>query len=316
MPWTKGIVFGEVTQDGRIVAQTRDLQVMTTPKPPDPDAARKAGLDVDTLERVHKERKPGKFEGVAHFGGATAMLVRWVALAHLDERRMSRLLEKYFGYMPEPAFPEWVAIMHVRNTGAPGRQNDAEPSGGMAETVNLLVDQIGEMVEMGVYKEDGRARFVLPRELTDHQEKFDVVQTQAWDPFIARPEGDVSPSTSFFSRDVGLELLTVGRDTLNGQAGVVTAGPVGDFAITSVAKLQLEGTGWKFRDLETHNGTPMRRRMVAIAPRPDRSPVVFALNFEGGLNDFGHHFVLDGENRALAVTHIGRAVLEALGWLK
>src|SRR3989338_3357794 len=81
MPWVKGVVCGEVTADRRIVAQTRNLQVMTTPKPPDPDAARAAGLDVDLLRRIHEERKPGRFEGLAHFGGATAMLVPWSALA-------------------------------------------------------------------------------------------------------------------------------------------------------------------------------------------------------------------------------------------
>ena len=306
MPWVKGVVCGEVTADRRIVAQTRNLQVMTTPKPPDPDAARAAGLDVDLLRRIHEERKPGRFEGLAHFGGATAMLVPWAALAKLDERRMKRLLDKYFGYMPVPAFPEWVAIMHVRNTGAPARQNDAEPSGGMAETTALLAEQVCEMVEMGVYRDEGWSRFFLPSALALHQSAFDDEQRSIWS--IVRP--DLRQV-----QEEPLELLSVGLDHLDDQSGIVTAGPGGDVELTCVAKLHLQDTGWKFRDLETHNGNPMNRHMVAIAPRPGRSPVVLALNSEGALDDFGHHFVLDGENRELAVTHIGRAVLEALGWL-
>lgn len=306
MPWVKGIVSGRVTKEGEIIAETRNLQVMTTPKSADREAAIGEGLDANLLERVCKERKPGMFKGVAHFGGATAILVPWAALAKLDERRMARLLGKYYGYMERPAFPEWVAIMHVRNTGAPAQQNCAEPSGGMASSLNLLADQVSEMVETGIYCDKGWVRFRLPDTLSAHQEAFDREQTRTWQMVHhGLPQW----------YEEQLELISVGRDQLNGQTGIVTAGPVGDVAFTCVARLHLVGTGWKFIDLETHNGVPMRRKMVAIAPRPGRSPAVFALSSEGALDDFGHHFVLDGENRELSLTNIGRAVLEALGWL-
>lgn len=347
MPWAKGLVSGEVTADGRIIAQTRGLQVMENAKPPDPAAAIAEGLDVQACQGVNA-RLPGIFKFTAHFGGATAMLVPWSALTLLDERRMARLLGKYYGYMPEAErrFPEWVAVMHVRNTGAPARQNDAEPSGGMAEITDLLADQVEEMVEMGVYRDDGWVRFRLPAELASHQETFIREQEYVW--HILKPD---------FPHYYGanLELLSVGRDQFNSRAGILAAGPVGDFSFTVVTKLHLRGTGWKFVDLETmqvarqrpddpwgedRKTVPMRRHMVVIAPRlgggiteiemrrssgarevpvgqfPGRSPVVFQLNADGALDDFGHHFVLDGENRELAVTHIGRAVLEALGWLQ
>lgn len=300
MPWVKGTVSGEVTKDRRIIAATRNLQVMTTSKPPDPQAAIAEGLDVGLLKHIHEERPVGPFETVAHFGGATAMLVPWGALALLPDKLMDRLYRKY-GLWGEEAL-----IMHVRNTGAPAVQNAAEPSGGMAASVDLLAEQVGEMVEMGVCLHNGWAGLILPDELKAYQERFQAQQREAWN--ILKPD---------FPHLYGanLELLSVGRDQFNGRAGILAAGPVGDFSFTVVTKLHLQGTGWRFVDLETHNGAPMRRHMVAIAPRQGRSPVVFQLNAEGALDDFGLHFVLDGENSDHCLTHIGRAVLQALGWL-
>lgn len=308
MSWIRGFVSGEVSQ-GSIIGRTDNLEVMYTPKPVDPNAAKKEGLDVDLLDFLYKKRKPGQFKCMAHFGAATAILVPWDAITKPDELCMGRLLEKYFGYMSacgtKPAFPGWVAVMNVRNTGAPARQNDAEPFGGMAHSLNLLADQVGEMVEMGVYRDGGWTHFLLPKILADYQSKLYNEQEMTWK--IVKP-GFCK------SNEARIELMNVGSDELDGRCGIVTVGPVGDVSIISVAKLCLEGTNWKFCDLEIHNNKPMNRHTVAIAPRIGRSPVVFQLN-QGKLDDFGHHFVLDGENRELAVTHVGRAVLEALGWL-
>lgn len=321
MPWVKGEVSGEVTQDGRIIAVTDHLEVVRTPKPSDREAATAAGLDVDILKNIHEKRPPGKFHCTAYFGGATAMLVPWLALAGcFREDFLARLLAKYYGYLSEGerVFPDLVAIMHVRNTGAPARQNDAEPSGGMAESVDLVAEQIGEMVEMGVRNDKGWTRFLLPDKIKACQGRFDGQQRAAWRVL----------KRSFPRRyETRLELLSVGQDSLNGQSGIVTVGPVGDFEITSVAQLHLQGTGWKFVDVETmwvqtvgqddyNLEVPLCRHMVAIAPRPGRSPVVFQLDSGGSLDEYGHHFVLDGENLELAVTHVGKAVLEALGWMK
>ncbi|MDO8581265.1 MAG: hypothetical protein Q7S16_00110 [bacterium] len=310
MAWVRGIVTGRINDDGRIIAETRALEVMQGLKPGTPKEAQDAGMDLAAGRQI-QERKPGPFSFMGYFGGATAMVVPFVALTLLDERRMRRLYEKYFGPLKEgekPCFPEDVAIMHVRNTGAPARQNDAEPSGGMAETTDLLVEQVGEMVEMGVLRSDHQwTRFLLPSEVAMHQEAFNHKQFEAWNLF--------SQALWVRGESAQLELLRVGRDQFNGQSGIVTAGPVGDVAVTYVAKVHLNGTGWKFLDLETHNGNPMRRKMVAIVPRPYRSPLVLQLDENGGLDDFGHHFVLCGENVDLCVTHIGKAVLQALGWL-
>lgn len=311
MAWVKGTVFGVVHENGNIAASTRDLRVIETQKPGTPDEAVDVGLDLDAAVQLQK-RKPGTFAFTAHFGGATAMLAPFSSLVQLDDRRMRRLYEKYFGPLESgsyPRFPEDVAIMHVRNTGAPVRQNDAEPSGGMAETLHLLAEQVKEMVEMGIVDPDGPVLFLLPSELAEHQDEFDEEQRSAWN--VAYPDFAQCPGGT-----AALTLLDVGQDQLNGHAGILSVGPVGDVALTSVAHVRpLAKLPWRFLDLESHNGKPLHRHMVAIAPRPGKSPVVFQLNRDGIIDDFGHHFVLDGENLDLAVTHIGKAVLEALGWV-
>ena len=298
--WVSGIVHGTIGSDGSIIAATEGLTVRHTSKPSNPREARKVGQDFDAAWQI-KNRVPGPFRFTAHFGGAIVVPVPWKALTKLDYWRMGHLLRKFFG---STGFPKWVAIMHVRNLGAPAVQSAAEPSGGMAETENLLVEQVFEIAELGIKNSyGGWVNVILPGQLRKHQARFDAEQRHVRGCMVAS-----SPHWgTHVNEEVRLKMVPVGKDTLNGTTGIVTAGPVGDIELVILTQLRLTGMRYRFFDMETHNGAPMCRRIVAIAPRVGKSPVVIQLDTEGKIDDFGLHFVLDGENRtgALAYWHGG-----------
>lgn len=305
MAWVKGIVSGEITSDGRIVATTRDLRVMKGQRP---GHIHETGATPEVFHRI-RQRMPGAFETHAFLGGAAAFVVPFRVLALLPEHLMDKLREKY-GAWGDDAY-----IALVRNTGAPAVWNAAEPSGGMAETTNLVLEQLCEMVEVGVYNDRGWVRFRLTEEFADCHGAFDAEQGKWWG--IARP----GFSSCAHAR---LEILPVGHDSFNDRPGVLAVGPVGDFSFTLVVKLHLDGTGWRILDTEARPGkveagepqwVALHRQVVAIVPRQGKSPLVLQMTREGILDERGLHFTLDGENRELAISHLSRAVLTALGWL-
>ncbi|MBM3250625.1 MAG: hypothetical protein FJZ07_00050 [Candidatus Nealsonbacteria bacterium] len=194
--------------------------------------------------------------------------------------------------------------------------NAAEPSGGMAADVNLDSERFCEAVEVGLYNTDGWVRFLLPVEFEAYQGAFDKEQRYAWE--ITKPG---FPCVA----EARLEILPFGRDVFNSVSGVIAGGPVGDFSFITIVKLHLEGVGWRILDTEMradNSGSkepiwlPLHRRVVAIVPRVGKSPLVFQTTPDGELDERGLHFVLDGENRELAISHLSRAVLTELGWLR
>lgn len=312
MTWVKGVVYGGILDDGRIVAKTRDLVVMETPKPGTSDEARIAGMDLVACERLMRREPSGSFDFVAYFGGATAILVPFDALTLLSPAHMEKLRAKY-GVWGKETF-----IAPVRTTSGGGRWNDAEPCGGMFEGEKLgwPFEWLEETCELGVFGTDGWVRFILPEDIRHLQEAFDRRQEFWWS--VVRP--------GFPRRyEARIRFLEFGNDRFDDAPGIITAGPVGDFAVTRVARLDLEGTGWRFLDTESRPGNRQNgesewvgldRKVVAIVPREGRAPLMLELHPEGHLHPGGLHLAIDGENKDLVVTHTGKAVLETLEWLR
>ena len=243
---------------------------------------------------------------------ATAIVVPFRALVWLSEPLMERLRVKY-GF---ERWPDDALILLTRNTAAPAIQNSAEPAGGMAEDTNLLLEQIKEIVEVGVYREPGGwVRFVLPDALTEHQTTFDAEQQVAWETVLG-----AYPSMP--GHEARLELLPIGPDTLDGHRGVITVGPVGDFSFLHLARLHLDGMGWRLFDTEARPGNEgeaewvaLDRTVMVVVPREDRSPIGFHFGDDGTLHPCGIHVALSGEALEYNLTHLGRAAIEALNWL-
>lgn len=314
MAWVQGLVIGAIAPDGTIAATRSELVVREGTRP---KSIGEAGADPEVFEWI-RHRVPGEFRTLGFLGGATALLIPFRALTWLPEPLMERLAVKY-GFTK---WPDEVLVMFVRNTAAPAIQNAAEPAGGMAEGTNLLLEQLKEIVEVGVYREKGWLRFMLPEEFrTDYsitdQGAFNAEQEFAWE--IVRSG---FPAQMFSGK---LELLPLGCDTLDGRQGVVTVGPVGDFSFLYIARLHLEGTGWRLLDTEARPGNrergepewvALRRTVMVVVPRQGKSPIGLHFGDDGGLHPCGIHVALSGEAWELNLTHLGRAAIEALGWAK
>lgn len=313
MAWVQGLVTGAIAPDGTITATRSELVVREGTRP---KSIGEAGADPEVFDRI-RNRTPGEFRTLGFLGGATALLVPFHALTWLSKPLMDRLAKKY----GVARWPEEVLVMLIRNTAAPAIQNAAEPAGGMADGTNLLLDQLEEIVEVGVFRNDGWVRFLLPphelgRELRAYQAVFDAEQRHVWE--VVRP--------GFPCRyEATLEILPIGRDTLDGRCGVVTVGPVGDCSFLHLARLHLEGVGRRILDTEARPGNreagepewvALRRIVMVIVPRPGRSPIGFHFsNREGSLHPCGIHVALSGEAWDLNLTHLGRAAIEALNWI-
>ncbi len=307
--WLRGYLRGQI-RNGRVWADVLSAQLQADPRP---STFEEVGANARAYEML-QNRTDGEFETYAFLGGATALLVDGTKLEQLSEELLKRLIPDKFGLCGE-----LMMLNAVRNTRANGPRNAAEPSGGMAESANLVLERVREIVEFGFYRADGWCRILLPEALAAFQAEFDTEQQFYWD--LVRPG---------FHRtsEAQLELLSVGADSFNGEKGVISVGPVGDLSFLQIAKLNLPGTGWRVLDTECRSGdpkqnepkwVPLRRRIMGIRPREDKSPVMFEFAAEGGLNEFGLHIPLSGEMLEQpqgVVTHLTVAALRTLGWIK
>ncbi len=302
--WIQALVVGEIEADGSIHLTIKQMTPMTSPRP---KSVEESGADPDMIRRIN-ERVPGRIETLGFIGGAVAQIVPLDAMDLLPQAHMAKLYQKYGLFGPD-AF-----LAMVRNTGANAIWNCAEPSGGMAEDANLMLDQLKEGCELGIFNDDGWCHLILPPELASFQAEFTAEQRFWWE--IVKPGFPVGS-------DAGIELLPVGRDTRNGQPGICRCGPVGDVSFTIVTRITLSYSWFRFLDTESRPGrlsegerawVPLRRKVVAIVPRPKKSPLMLELNPEGQLHPGGLHVVIDGENTRHVISHLSTAVLEALGW--
>ncbi len=304
----RALVKGRVYVDGRIKAEVVEIEPGEGPRPRGVEDV--PGADPAVLKRI-QDRVPGVFKTWCWPGGATAICAPWGGLLTLPAPLVGKLVVKYGLWEPD------VFLMEVRNTGAPHIQNVAEFSGGMAESANLPLEAMLETVEMGFSLDDGWASFdvsALAKE--DYSAEVLAEQELWWG--IAQPG---------FPRKYTLRLepMSIGKDTLDGRQGVISARVEGDFSLLIGARVALEpGSGWKLRDLESHEEQDGRvlvldRKITAVANRRlGRSPIMFEFDKAGGLDECGLHVALSHEAVELNISHLGRQWFgpHGLGWLR
>lgn len=308
MPWLQALMTGIITHNRRILCDTSHPRLMDAPRP---KSVAESGADPVALNRI-RGRIPGVFETLGFIGGAVAQLVEFDQLELLPDVQMEKLKTKYGDWYNR------AYLAMVRTTGANAIWNCAEPSGGMAENEHLVLERLKEGLDLGLYHDDGWVRFQLPPDLAEYQDDLDREQACAWE--LIRP--GLQPIAT-----AEIELLNEGHDTRNGFRGIVTAGPVGDISHTIITQLRLPRTetGWRVLDAECRPGNPergepdwvpLRRKVVAIVPRHNQSPLMFELDPDGRLHPGGLHLAVEGENRGYVISHLSTAVLETLGWFE
>lgn len=310
MSWVRGVVSVDILGDGSMHACTSELEVVEGQKPL---TFEDSGADAEVFDCLRR-REPGRFETVAYFGGATAILVPFGTLSLLSASEMARLDQK-FGFAGMPLVGRQALMMLVRNTGAPAQWNCAEPAGGMASDVDLELEAVKEIVELGVFHDEGWLGFRLAAGSAEHQAALHGEQEEVW--------GAVNPDLRLTNWTT-LHDMSLGQDSLDGRTGIVSAGPVGDLSLCTVKRIGTEprfSDGWRFLDTELHLGSdgeviPLRRKVVAVVPRDDKAPVMFELGPDGRLHVGGVHVVLEGENLELLTSVLAKRVLRVLGWVR
>lgn len=306
LPWLQARMRGEITADRRIILNSSEHRIMD---PPRPERVEESGANPEMLRKI-QAREPGQINTLGYVGGAIAQIVPFHALSLLEPKLMAKLVVKY------GAWEDTAYLAMVRTTSGSYIWNCAEPSGGMADTPILQLEQLKEGVELGIFKKDGWLQFLLPNSLREYQAEFDQEQTFWWN--IVRPGFPRAYSAP-------IEFLPVGNDSWDGRPGIINAGDIGNIQVVNTARIHLQGTGWQFVDTESRPGNPakeepewvaLRRKVMAIVPRPGRTPLMLELDSEGRLHPGGLHVAIEGENRGYVISYLSEAVLQALGWLK
>ncbi len=304
--WLKGRLRVDITPQRDITATADELEILPFPKP---NVDQDYGQNPAAIDAI-RQRIPAHIETIAHFGGATAVLVPAQSVALLSEGEMRNWSTKFGGFGPE-----WMAVL-ARNAKPRVWTSALSLAGGMFESPSFLWELLEEMLELGIFNDEGWLRYLLPDLIKELQAKFDEAQDFWWN--VVWPEFPCVGTAQ-------IEPTGLGRDSLNGIKGVFTIGDgLGDAAITQIVFVNLPGTGWRFLDTECtlgkvgdnqHVWIPMSRRPWLIAPRDGRAPVALPLDSDGNLDGLGVPFVIDGENVTTVITDVTRGALEALKWL-
>lgn len=299
MSWVYAVAEASISYDQVISLWLSGVELREGQRPIGPTEGFSPNLRV--LEAI-RARRVGLWVSPVFLGGATVVLAPFACLKTLPQEGLDRLWQKYGPWYDE------VVLAAVRNTMAPALWNVAEPFGGMAESSDLEAERLKELAELSVYSQEGWLSFdVEPQSLSDA-----VIdeQREVW-----RSLDSEAPCAG----SLLLRGLWLGVDIFDGQACIVSAGPIGDLAIVKFAKIETRRTGLRIRDGELDSeGQPLNRKMVAIARRAEgRSPIMFEFAPDGGLDPCGLHTPLSGEAVEYSIGHLFRAALgpHGLGWL-
>ena len=297
-----------VERDGSIILDVTKIEPGEGHRPLE---AKYAGADPAALHRLTK-RIRGPISTYCWPGEATALLAPFDKLQTLPEHLITKLKAKY------GVWEIGVLLNEVRNTGAPYIWNVAEPSGGMAESANLELEAMLEIVEMGFYREDGWASFDVSRLASaDHSQEVLAEQERLW--------RSINPT---LERRCAVELLPIdrfGTDTFNGRRGIISVRKDGGLGFLRAAYLPLKEDGWRLRDLEEHfdpqsqTSQMLDRKIVGIVERiGGRSSLMLEFAPNGRLDECGLHVALSGEALKYNIGHLTRYALgpRGLGWIK
>lgn len=307
--WISALVESVISVGGNITARVLNMTPVWGSRP------KKVG-DVDSdpavLDSI-RARKPGMYVTLTYIGGATVVLAPFGAFQLFGALERSRSLSNFavkYGELGDD-----VLLGFVRNTLAPGIWNCAEPCGGMAQSYDLLDEQTREIVESGIFNGGGWVGFCATS-LSDELQQALVGEQRRW--------WKVVKPRFHHSHDVVLEHLTIGEDSLDGRKGVISVGKIGDYQLTSFAKLRLEpGRGYRLQDLECHfdgkKWLPLNRTPVMIADRMAQSPLMLLGNSADGLlHTSAPHVPISGEAVDVVISLLMKGVLgpRGLNWLK
>ncbi len=313
MPYVLGTATVTIHEDGRREVVTRDLRVVEGNKPRTLAAS---GSDPQVWKQL-RAGTPGTYETLAHFGGATGILVPRCALALPDPQFLDQMAGE-FG-----ALGEEVLLGAVRTGTSAARQFCVDTCGGMFTSLDWELETLFSMLKILPFNENGWVRLVLPDALAAFQNRFFAQQEHRWE--VARP--GLFRTQNYEAR---LTFVPQGNDRFDGESTLVVFGPLGDCQFIRVARLELEGEGYRFCDGEWRPGKPdigerelepLHRQIVATTTAANHPgvPLVLQLHPDGHLHQGGlHYFVEESPLSRRLLSHNPARVLgpHGLSWMK
>lgn len=302
MPWVRGKATVTIHSDGRRDVVTSDPEVVEGDKPRTLEAS---GSDPEVWALIRADT-PGTYTVVAHFGGATALMVRRSAIALPSATFLDPMMAN-FGTLGED-----VLLGAVRTGAAAATQFAIDTVGAMFTSLDWEFETLAAALKILPFTQNDWVRITLPSHLAAFQERFDEAHEARW--AISRP--------GFHSRGkTNITFQKLGCDIWNNQPTLVVFGPIGDCQFIRVARLEFDGEGFGFRDGEwnTTQSAPLGRQIVAITTCVNAPgvPLALQLSADGGLRDGGINVFIEGRNRRL-LSHNPKRVLGPHGfrWLK
>ncbi|MBI4135640.1 hypothetical protein HY477_02810 [Candidatus Uhrbacteria bacterium] len=321
MSYVSGIAAITLHEDGQREVRTSDLRVVEGGKP---RTLAESGSDPDVWAMI-RANKPGTYETLAHFGGATGLLVPRCAIALPDPDFLDQMAGE-FGTLGDDAL-----LGAVRTGASAARQFCVDTCGGMFTTLGWTGEALASTLKILPFREDGWVRILLPDGLAQYQKTFDAQHARRWQ--VTRPDFEQKYETR-------LTFMLTGNDRFNDEPTLVVFGPLGDCQFIRVARLELEGEGYRFCDGEWRSGErvinqrrpepeqqelvpallPLHRQIVAtttVANHPG-VPLILQLDQTGQLHPGGMNVFVEGSplSRRL-LSHNPARVLgpHGLGWL-
>lgn len=304
MPHVLGKMTAVLHPDGRREVSVSNIRIDPNDKPRTLAAS---GSDLAVWAKL-RAGESGTYETIAHFGGATALLVSRGAIALPDPEFLGQMAENFGGLGEE-------ALLGAVRTGASAAtQFCVDTVGGMFTTLDWDFETLGAALKILPFRDDSWVRILLPSSLAQFQSKFDEAQRRRW---------AVARSGFRQKHEARITFVPTGRDSFNGEPTLVVFGPIGDCQFIRVARLELEGGNFRFCDGEWResvgNFTPLHRQIVATTTVENYPgvPLILQLHPDGHLHPGGLHVFAEGPNRRL-YSHNPARVLgpHGLGWLK
>ncbi len=294
-------------QDGKISGEIKDLVLHEGPRP---RTAQEVGADPKQIEQLNT-RETGKINTLVRLGVGCALVIEninnlsWLS----DEKQMNKFKEK-------------IKIGELQNVALLGSRRDIKAGGtclcqdicaGVLEEKNIQAGAIRELVEVGLYIDEGWGKYVLGGLYSIYQSVIDEEQEETWQ--IARPG-------SHWRTMLAVEPVEgVAYDNINGMDCLISGEPnVGSLEFILVMKTKLELPGWKIMDLETgfsqvnNKAFLLNRQPLAIFPRPNGLPI--QLGFKSDGLDLGYPIILLCYGNVKTNTNQKvQIVLNRLGWI-
>lgn len=303
MSWVKAILTANIN-GGHIDAKLSNLKLIEGPRP---KGGSEFGSSAAALLALNA-RMPGSYIVPVRVAAGAAIVISDIRNLFWGKwgTELSQI-EKKFG----PFGPHGL-ICQFRDAVAPHTWLCADLAfGALSKVEDFRLTALREATEVGIYRGQVWARFVLPDSMSSFQKTMLEAQQKSW-----AKVAKLSPAY-----DLSLRMNTNTPDLLNGFPVILATEPQnGSLEIAIPFLLDLQKKDWRLKHCDLcimpdGSNIPLDRKQRIICPRPGRPPIMICLGPNG--LEIDHEVIpLEGEVLEKCVNEKVQAALSVFGWTK